>query len=209
MPKHLLAAALVAHSTAAAPPPPQPCTVADTAVAEVEAAFRMAVQPIAPAPPLQPKRWSVLLPVRVWLGGHDGVRAGLAWTETQSGLDGRWTQFADRAVNLRIEWDLRDLARDPLPAPRLTALQQVQLALHAEQLAAKVAEPLRQLRKAQAAARTLVEGDPLCSSAQADAEAAAFVLRAVVAAVRASRSATGSVVPGPEAPLAPPIAAPE
>ncbi|MBI5609286.1 MAG: hypothetical protein HY902_10455 [Deltaproteobacteria bacterium] len=212
MPTRLLAAAVAAHAAAPPPPPPPPqsCAVAEVATAEIDTAFRMAVQPVAPVLPPQPRRWSVLLPVRVWLGGHDGVRAGLAWTETQAGLDGRWTQFADRAVNLRVEWDLRDLARDPLPAPRPSAQQQLELALRAEQLAGRLAEPLRHLRKAQAAARALVDGDPLCSAAQADAEAAVFVLRAVAAAVRAGRSAaTGSAALGPGAPPAPPTADPE
>ncbi len=210
MPSRLLAATLAAAHPAT-PPPPLPCTTVDVAQAEVEAAFTKAVRPVAPPRAHEPRRWSVLMPVRVWLGGHDGVRAGLAWTETQSGLDGRWTQYADRALTFRVEWDLRDLTHDPLPPPPPTTAQHIEVALKAEQLADKLAEPLRQLKRAQAAARVLVVGDPLCGQVQADALAAAFVLRAVIGASQSGVTGppTGSADPGPAAPRARPPASPE
>lgn len=190
----LIAAALAAHPTPAVPL--HPCQAVDVPLDAIERAFERAAQPVSVPPPHAPRRWTALVPARIWIGGHEGTRAGLAWVETAAGVDARWAQYADRALTFRVEWDLRDLVREPTERPPPPADSRLELALKAEQLARRLSEPLRALRKAQAQAAMVLQGDALCSDAQADAEAAAFVLWA---AVRAGQGPASPAVAGPVA----------
>ena len=66
----------------------------------------------------------------------------------------------------------RERLRKRIPQPRgISTRQRIELVLKAEQLASRVAEPLHRLRRAQAVAKSMYQGDLLCAQAQADAKA--------------------------------------
>jgi hypothetical protein len=191
----VLSAAVVASPVAAQmpqlPPGSQPCHVATVATADLEAAMRSVVRPVWRTPPPL-RRWAALIPSQLSVGVHGGTRAGVGWTETLTGLNERWLQAAEQTVTVRLEWDLRDLGRtQPLAVLAETPLE---VASRAEQLAQRAAESLRMLRRAEAAAAWSWQGEPLCRDAQADAESAAIVLRALIAAARAIADGASPVV---------------
>lgn len=178
----LLAAAVPLRVSA--DPAAKPCTVADVPNAAVRQAFAVAERPIAWIPPPPRSKWSVLVPAKVGLWLHDGVRAGIGWTDSFAGQSGRWTQFDDQFVRLLITWDLRPLTAQP-PARRPPDLaERIEPLIKVEQLAQRAAEAIRALRKAQALAATTAEGEPLCREMQGEAEAAALILDALIAAAR-------------------------
>ncbi len=161
---------------------PTPCTVADVPTQAVRAALARAVRPIPwQAPPPQ-SRWWLLVPASVGLGLHDGVHAGTGWTDTLAGGSGRWSQLDSQWARLTLAWDLRPLLATPPPRPPPDAAQRLEPIIKVESIAVRAAEALRALRKAQALAALAVAGDPMCKDAQAEAEAAALVLDALVAA---------------------------
>lgn len=168
---------------AAEPPRPRPCAMPELNGDEVLQALRQLAKPVALLP-ASPSRWTALFPQQVGLTLTDGERASLGWTESLTGSTDRWTQYAAWSVSVRFSWELKELFR---PAPSVvqpTPEQRLQWALHTESLAQRLSQSLRQLRKAQALAATTAHGDPLCSEAQADAEAALLVLIAVQSTAR-------------------------
>ncbi len=180
-----IAGSLVGATAAlAADPLPKPCQVADVATVDVRDAFARAVRPVVVLPPPPVQRWVAWVPVQVALGLHDGVRSALAFSETLAGSSGRWTQFDDQSVRLTIAWDLRPLTAQALPRPVADMSQRLEPLLRVEQLALRAADALRALRSAQLLAATATQGEPLCRQAQGDAEAAALVLDALIAAAR-------------------------
>ncbi len=168
----------------AEPVRPRPCAMPEFDGAQVLQALRQLARPVGLLP-AQPSRWTALVPEQVSVALHDGQRASLGWTDTLTGSTDRWTQYADWGVTLRLSWELKDLFRPAPPAQHPPADQRLQWALHTESLAQRLSQSLRQLRKAQALAATTAQGDPLCSEAQAEAEAALLVLLAVQAASQA------------------------
>lgn len=168
----------------AAEPPPQPCVVADVPAEAVRDAFARAVRPVYVPPPPPVRRWVAWVPVHVGVGLHDGVRSALGWSETLAGPSGRWSQFDDQWVRLTIAWDLRPLTAEPPPRPVADMAQRLEPLLRAEQLAMRAAESVKSLRSAQLLASSALAGDPLCRQAQGEAEAAALVLDALIAASR-------------------------
>ncbi|MBM4344842.1 MAG: hypothetical protein FJ100_15855 [Deltaproteobacteria bacterium] len=179
-----LAALLVLppRPSAAGEPPPAPCAVADVATQAVRAALARAVRPMTWQPPPPRSAWWLLVPATVGLGLHDGVHAGTGWTDTLSGGSGRWSQFDSQWARLTLSWDLRPLAVNPSSKPPPDAAQRLEPMIKIESVAVRAADALRALRKAQALAASTTAGDPMCKDAQAEAEAAALVLDALVAA---------------------------
>ena len=172
-----------ATAQAVEPPRPRPCAMPELNGDEVLQALRQLSKPVALLP-ATPSRWTALVPQQVGLTLHDGQRASLGWTETLTGSTDRWTQYAAWGVSVHFSWELKELFR---PAPSIVQPipeQRLQWALHTESLAQRLSQSLRQLRKAQALAATTAHGDPLCSEAQADAEAALLVLIAVQSTAR-------------------------
>ncbi len=167
---------------AAGAEPPAPCKVADVSTAAIRAALARAVQPTAWQPPAPTSRWWLLVPATVALGLHDGVHAGTGWTDTLAGGSGRWSQLDSQWARLTLSWDLRPLLATPAPRPPPDAAQRLEPIIKVESIAVRAADALRALRKAQALAAQAPAGDPMCRDAQAEAEAAALVLDALVAA---------------------------
>lgn len=172
-----------ASTQAAEPPRPRPCAMPELNSDEVLQALRQFSKPIAVVP-TTPSRWTALVPQQVGLTLHDGQRASLGWTDTLTGSTDRWTQYAAWGVSVRFSWELKELFRSTPAAVQPTQEQRLQWAMHTESLAQRLSQSLRQLRKAQALAATTAHGDPLCSEAQADAEAALLVLIAVQSTAR-------------------------
>lgn len=161
---------------------PAPCAVADVSTQAVRAALARAVQPVAWLPPPPKSNWWLLVPASVGLGLHDGVHAGTGWIDTVAGGSGRWTQMDSQWARLTLSWDLRPLLVAPTPRPPPDVAQRLEPIIKVESIAVRAADALRALRKAQALAAMATAGDPMCKDAQAEAEAAALVLDALVAA---------------------------
>ncbi|MSQ83974.1 MAG: hypothetical protein EXR77_14015 [Myxococcales bacterium] len=184
----LVASPVVALSIprlAGAEAPVPPCVVADVTTAAIRQAFALAVRPTSPLPAAPaPSAWWVLVPTHINLGMHDGVRAGLGYTDSQSGGAGRWTQFDDQWLRLSLSWDLRPLVPSAGSKVAPDWGQRLEPLIKVESLATRAADAVRTLRKAQTVAASAVAGEALCRQAQGEAEAAALILDALIAAVR-------------------------
>ena len=169
--------------TQAQPTFAEPCVLPDVSMPVLrEALQRLTLPPRVVAPP-EPSRWRGLLPTRMYVLLRGGQRAGNYTNEIGPPLE-RDVYLVDQGLSLRFDWDLRPLWA-PAHAPRQPSADvYLSHAVHAEELAARVARQLKELRKAQGLAQMAVDGDPVCQDARADAEAALLVLESVVASAR-------------------------
>ena len=161
----------------------EPCVLQDVSMTVLREALRRLTQPTAVLAPDEPSRWRGLLPTRMNVLLRGGQRAGTYVTAVGTPSE-RDVYLADQGIALRFDWDLRPLwaihrgPRAQSPEAVLTH------AVHAEELAARVARQLASLRKAQSLALLADDGDPVCQDARADAEAALLVLESVVSSAR-------------------------
>lgn len=156
-----------------------PCRVPDVPVA----ALRSALQRTSAVPvrlPPTPDRWRAAFPVRVSAGLHNGSSVGDAWYLGTT-LTERTSTGSTLGYSVRLEWDLRPLWAKAPSWHGPTPTERMQHALHAEELARRVATQVAKVRKAQALAAQAQDGDYVCADAQADAEAALLVLEVITA----------------------------
>jgi len=161
----------------------EPCVLPDVSMPVLREAMARLTRPAALAAAPEPGRWHALLPSRVNLLVRGGERAGTYTNEVGPALE-RDLYVADRGMTVRLDWDLRPLWAPPLGPRQPPADLYLNHAVHAEELANRVARQLKDLRKAQAVALVALNGDPVCHDARADAEAALLVLESVVSSAR-------------------------
>ena len=154
-----------------------PCLVPEVAVGPLQHALaRLSAKPFAP--PVEPAWWRLLIPRHVGAVLRQGQLAGDDWYMGLNGPTQRTVNHDDQALTLRLEWDLSPLWAPPAVV-RASPTEELQRALHAEELARRVASQLQRIRKAQSIARQSQAGDYVCADAQGEAEAAAVVLNAI------------------------------
>jgi hypothetical protein len=154
-----------------------PCVVPEVAVARLQQTLeRLSARPLVPS--VEPAWWRVLVPRHVGAVVRQGQLAGDDWYMGLNGPTQRTVNHGDQALTLRLEWDLSPLWTMPV-APRPSPTEELQRALHAEELARRLSTQLQRIRKAQAVALQAQAGDYVCADARAEAEAAAVVLTAI------------------------------
>lgn len=154
-----------------------PCLMPEVAVAPLQHALeRLSARPLVQS--VEPAWWRVLIPRHLGAVVRQGQLAGDDWYMGLNGPTQRTVNHGDQALTLRIEWDLSPLWTMPV-APRPSPTEELQRALHAEELARRLSTQLQRIRKAQAVALQAQAGDYVCADARAEAEAAAVVLMAI------------------------------
>lgn len=160
----------------------EPCTLPPIPMAELQQSLA-AMSRTPPPRIVQPlSRWRGLLPVRLMMGMRNGTFDETAWYMTTTPTE-KIASGTNLGWSLRMDWDLRPLwaSQTPVFLPGETHLARAERAVH---LAERVGAQLQTLRKAEALAMQLENGDLLCKETQAEAEAALLVLQTVLEAAK-------------------------
>lgn len=160
-----------------------PCQLPPAPMAELQQALGALGRTPPPKVVQNPSRWLALLPAHVSAGIRDARLEQTSWFVSETSLTQRVSDGASLAWSVRLDWDLRPLWL--MPSQRvLPGESRLEHAQKAEHLAERIGNHLQVLRKAEALAVQLQEGDLLCRETQAEAEAALLVLGTVLHAAR-------------------------
>ena len=159
------------------------CRIAPVPMAALQTALTTLGRTPPPRVVHAPSRWLALLPTRLSAGMRDSRIEQTSWFISESSLTEKLSAGNVVGWTLRMDWDLRALwythdAQVIAGEPRLNHAQNV------AHLAERVGVHLQTLRKAEALAMQLQEGDLLCQETQAEADAALLVLQTILQAAR-------------------------
>ncbi len=156
----------------------RPCVVPQAPVSAIAQLLERSAEPHPPALLQPPNRWKALLPTHLSAGLRGGVTNGDGWYDSAAGLFEHTLISNVQMWHVNFAWDLRPLWASQ-PTLHLPAEDFAGRMLKVEELARRAATQVAHVRKAQALATQAQEGDYVCQDAQADAEAALLILRAL------------------------------